>query len=195
MAQKVADRLTPEEEGRYLDALRADRSILRDIINAPKRWIKRLSRFIADLFASPINESGNAAGGGGERQQPNYSPVARSLLGGLKVEPKFQTRIVAISYTATSPQVAALIANRFAEAYIDKSLEMMTDPAQRTKQWFDNQLKVLRAKYEEAQAKLTAYQQETGIVVTDERMDLEDSRLAQITQDHAAALSGPDRRA
>jgi uncharacterized protein involved in exopolysaccharide biosynthesis len=85
---------------------------------------------------------------------------------------------------STDRKIAALMANRYAEAYIDVSLKMITNPAQKSKIWFDTQLKSLRKRLEEAQSRLTAYQQQEGIVSSDERLNIESARL----QDLAAQL-------
>ncbi|HEX4763773.1 MAG TPA: GNVR domain-containing protein, partial [Usitatibacter sp.] len=47
--------------------------------------------------------------------------------------------------------------------------------------WFDEQLKVLRKDFENAQNKLAAFQKEKGIVATDERVDVEQSRLTELS--------------
>jgi uncharacterized protein involved in exopolysaccharide biosynthesis len=73
------------------------------------------------------------------------------------------------------------MANKYAEAYIATNLQMMIDPARKSKVWFDEQLKSLRQRLEEAQSKLTAYQQKEGIVSSDERLDTETSRLQNLS--------------
>jgi uncharacterized protein involved in exopolysaccharide biosynthesis len=72
------------------------------------------------------------------------------------------------------------MANKYADAYIGTSVRMITDPAQKSKVWFDAQLKSLRKRLEEAQAKLTEYQQKEGIVSSDERLDFETERLQDL---------------
>jgi uncharacterized protein involved in exopolysaccharide biosynthesis len=54
------------------------------------------------------------------------------------------------------------------------------DPAKETSAWFDDQLKTLKTNLAKAQAKLSAYQQENGIVATDERIDSENGRLQNL---------------
>jgi len=110
-----------------------------------------------------------------------YNWLARALVNDLTVEPRFNSRIVELSYSSTDRIVAALMTDKFTEAYIAANLEMMIDPARKTSAWFDEQLKSLRKKLEEAQSALTAYQQEQGIVSSDERLDTEISRLQQLS--------------
>jgi uncharacterized protein involved in exopolysaccharide biosynthesis len=107
--------------------------------------------------------------------------LAELLLKKLDVEPGRESRMLQIHYTSRDAQFAAAIANGFAQAYIDTNLELSIEPARRSSSWFDEQLKLLRSRVEAAQEKLTAYQQENEIVATDERLDTETKRLADLT--------------
>jgi chain length determinant protein EpsF len=106
--------------------------------------------------------------------------LADRLLKYLSVETT-QSSVVQIGYTANDARMAAQIANAFAKAYIDTTLELRVEPTQRTANWFDEQLKGLRAGFEDAQAKLTEYQRQKKIVVTENRVDVEESRLAELS--------------
>jgi chain length determinant protein EpsF len=106
--------------------------------------------------------------------------LADRLLKYLSVETT-QSSVVQIGYTANDARMAAQIANAFAKAYIDTTLELRVEPTQRTANWFDEQLKGLRAGFEDAQAKLTEYQRQKKIVVTEDRVDVEESRLAELS--------------
>jgi chain length determinant protein EpsF len=106
--------------------------------------------------------------------------LADRLLKYLSVETT-QSSVVQIGYTANDARLAAQIANAFAKAYIDTTLELRVEPTQRTANWFDEQLKGLRAGLEDSQAKLTEYQRQKKIVVTEDRVDVEESRLAELS--------------
>ena len=102
--------------------------------------------------------------------------IGDQLLESLKVETT-QSNIIAISYSAHDPVLAARIANAFAQTYVDTTLALRIEPTRQAAAWFDEQLKGLRANLEEAQARLSTYQKEHGIVSTDERSDIESVRL------------------
>lgn len=106
--------------------------------------------------------------------------LADRLMKWLTVETS-QSSVIQVSYTSDDPRVAAQVANAFAKAYIDTTLELRVEPTQRTADWFDEQLKGLRASLEDAQAKLTEYQRQKKIVATDEKMDVENARLAELS--------------
>lgn len=93
-----------------------------------------------------------------------------------------QSNVIDVSYVAEDPDQAAQFANAFARAYIDTVLELRVEPTKNAADWFDQQLKRLRADLEEAQAKLTDYQRRHGIVSTDEQSDLDHVRLADMNE-------------
>lgn len=97
------------------------------------------------------------------------------LLAGLTVEPARGTNFLTIGYTAPDPKFAAAAANAFSRGYLDVAVDLRVEPARQYAAWFDEQSKVLRADLEQAQAKLSKYQQDKGI--TDERLEQETARL------------------
>ncbi|MCP4831892.1 MAG: hypothetical protein GY886_06710, partial [Gammaproteobacteria bacterium] len=108
--------------------------------------------------------------------------LSSPLMANLTVEPLRDSRVVNISYRAFNPNRSAKIANAFAQAYIETTLELNMEPARRNAEWFDNQLKVLRKRLDEANARLTTFQQEKGIVALDERLGTENGRLNDISK-------------
>jgi protein tyrosine kinase modulator len=106
--------------------------------------------------------------------------VAGTLQRNLAVKPGGDGNVINIAYTAADPAFAATVANAFAQAYVDTAIELKVDPAKQYARWFSEQGKALRANLENAQARLSRYQQEKGIVANGDRMDAESSRLAAL---------------
>ncbi|MEY4750086.1 MAG: hypothetical protein RIQ60_2300 [Pseudomonadota bacterium] len=118
----------------------------------------------------------DATGGSG-----NYEAWLTTLLQKkLDVKPSRESNVINISYKATDPKFAAGLANSYVKAYLDTSLELRVDPAKRYNDFFDARAKELAANLDKAQAKLTAYQNANGILVTDERLDIETQRLNEL---------------
>lgn len=92
------------------------------------------------------------------------------------------SRVVSIGYTSTNRELAAAVANAFADAYMDVSLNLSREPVRRNADWFNAQLKILRQRLEDAEARLTNFQQEQGIVALDERLDTETARLNDLSK-------------
>ncbi|MCB1907324.1 MAG: chain length determinant protein EpsF [Rhodocyclaceae bacterium] len=99
----------------------------------------------------------------------------------LEVRPSRDSTVVHIGFTGSDPAFAALVANAFAESYIDTNLELKVEPARQYAKWFDDRTSSLREKLEAARGRLSAFQQEKGIVATDERLDVENARLAELS--------------
>jgi len=113
--------------------------------------------------------------------------LAESLLKNLDVKPSRESNIVSISYEGNDPSFVALLANAFAEAYIQTALQLKVDPAKHAAIWFDGQVSGLRENLKNAQEKLSAYQQETGIVSVAEQLDVENARLNELSSQLVAA--------
>lgn len=112
---------------------------------------------------------------------------AEKFMKNLDVNPSRKSNLIEVSYSGGTPEFAAQMANAFAQAYIETNLELKTKPAKQAAVFFDSQLKRLRSKVEDAQAKLTAYQEERGITATLGRLDVETARLAELSSQLVAA--------
>ncbi len=98
-----------------------------------------------------------------------------------------QSSVIQISYAAHDPKTAAELANAFATAYMDVTLRLRTEPTKQAAAWFDDQLKSLRTDLATAQTRLADFQKEHGIIATDERVDVENARLAELSTQALAA--------
>lgn len=124
-----------------------------------------------------------ATGGNGRIE----SFFAASLVRNLDVRPSRESAVVSVSFTGGDARFAADAANAFAETYISTSLALRNQPALQSTSWFDEQLKSLRDAAESAQARVSAYQRQHGIVANDERLDVENARLAELSQQLSVA--------
>jgi chain length determinant protein EpsF len=107
--------------------------------------------------------------------------IAQLLQKKLEVRPSRESNVINIGYTAPDPRFAAGLANAYVRAYIDTSLELRVDPAKQYNSFFDARSKELRDNLERAQTKLSSYQKEHNILATDERLDGESQRLAELS--------------
>jgi chain length determinant protein EpsF len=125
--------------------------------------------------------------------------LADLLLKKLEIVPSRESSVVEISFKGADPGFAAAVANAFADEYQKVSVQLKTDPAKKASTYFNEQTKQLRDNLETAQARLSKYQQEKGIVSLDNnRVDVELSRLndlsAQLVAAQAAAMEGSSRQ-
>lgn len=99
----------------------------------------------------------------------------------LEVKPSRESNVINISYKSAEPQFAAVIANAFAQAYVDTNVELRADPAKQYAGWFDARTKGLREQLESAQGRLSQFQRDNGITNVDERLDVENARLQELS--------------
>jgi len=76
---------------------------------------------------------------------------------------------------------AADLANAFAQAYIDTTIELKMAPAKQYARLFDENLRALRADLAVKQKLLSDFENTHGLIVSDARMDVENARLAEIS--------------
>ncbi|NML17528.1 chain length determinant protein EpsF [Azohydromonas caseinilytica] len=112
----------------------------------------------------------------------------------LQVVPS-QSNIIAVNYKSPDPKLAAATANAFVQAYLETALELRVDPARQSAAFFDERAKSLRQQLDKAQMALSKYQQDNGIVATDERIDIETARLNELSSQLVAvqALAAESR--
>jgi polysaccharide biosynthesis transport protein len=112
--------------------------------------------------------------------------LAELLRKSLDVKPSRDSNVISINYKAPDAKYASALANAYAQAYIDVSLELRVDPAKQYGKFFEARSKQMREKVEQARAKLTAFQRAKGIVGTDERLDVENARLNELSSQYVA---------
>ena len=83
--------------------------------------------------------------------------LADLLLKHLDVTPSKESSVISIDFDSHDPGFAAAVANAFAQAYIETNLDLKNEPVRQNAAFFDDQIKVLRARLEKAQAKLAVY--------------------------------------
>lgn len=115
--------------------------------------------------------------------------LAERLQKNLEVRPSRESSSIAITYNAADPQFGAVMANAFVKSYIDTHLELRIEPAKQFGALFETQSKELRDRLEKAQSALTDYQRAKGIIATDERMDVENQRLSDLSSQLVALQS------
>jgi chain length determinant protein EpsF len=114
--------------------------------------------------------------------------LADLLLRKLEIVPSRESSVVEISFKGADPAFAAAVANAFADEYQKLTVQLKTEPMKKTSTYFNEQTKQLRDNLEAAQARLSKYQQEKGIVSLDSnRVDVELQRLNDLSSQLVAA--------
>lgn len=100
---------------------------------------------------------------------------------GLSVKPSRESNVINVTFTAADPNFATAMANAIVNAYQRSLLELRVEPARQFSDFFDAQAEKARKKLLDAQAALSNYQQKNGIIATDERFDVENNRLNELS--------------
>ncbi len=156
-----------------------------DIITSHNVALKVVDRLKIDKVPDVIEKFNEEAEGKGNIRDW----LADSLLGDLEVLPSQESSVIVVSFSGADPEFAATLANTFVWAYIQANLELKVDPARQQATWFDEQIKGLRTKVEEAQKRLSDYHRESGLMpmAMDGRLDVESARLAELSSQLVAA--------
>jgi len=154
-----------------------------DVIKSHSVALKVVAALKLDTNPSAIEQFEQDSSGEGNLRDW----LAEVLLKKLDVTPSRESSVLAVSFTGADPEFAALVANAFAQAYISTALELTVEPARNTSRWFDEQLQTARANLAKAQENLTQFQNEKGIVSTDERLSLENARLNDLASQMVVA--------
>ena len=101
----------------------------------------------------------------------------------LRVRVAGQTRVVEVLFDSPDPQLAADFANTLANEFIEQTLEVRWQAAQKTSQWLTRQLDDLKSKLERSQAQLLAYADAAGLLITSDKGNVAEEKLRQLQEE------------
>ena len=107
--------------------------------------------------------------------------IAQSILRRLEVKPSRESSVIEITFIDSNPALAAAIANTFVDAYQKTTVALDATPLKNASVYFNDQLKPLRENLEATQSKVSEYQKANGIVTADNRTDVENARLNELS--------------
>ena len=95
--------------------------------------------------------------------------------------PTHSSNVIDISVTWSDPRTAAALANSFAQTAIDTNIDLKVEPAKQYAAWFEQRAHALRADLQAKQKRLSDFQNANGLVATDEKLDVENARLTELS--------------
>lgn len=110
-----------------------------------------------------------------EEEAARVERAARRLANRLKVESIKKTNLIAVSYDAANPQLAAQVLQSLSKFYLEKHMQVHRPAGQL--HFFDQQTAESRRQLEEAQRKLLAFTKSQGVVMAAQQRDLVLQRL------------------
>jgi chain length determinant protein EpsF len=97
------------------------------------------------------------------------------------VPPSPESNVMTIVAKWTNAESAATLANAFAQAYIDTTIELKLQPAKQYSVLFNESAQALRADLEAKQKLLADYESKNGLIVSETRLDSENARLGELS--------------
>ena len=155
-----------------------------DIINSERVSARVVKMLKLDQQPGIEDSWRESTGGKGDL----VSWLGGGLRGSLDVKPTRDSNVVAINWKGRDPKMAADVANAYAQAYIDISVDLRRDPARLYSKYFSEQANAARDRLEKAQSVLSDFQQKNRLIVSsDDRVDVETARLNQLSSQLADA--------
>ena len=98
------------------------------------------------------------------------------------------SNILEISYASSSPAQAKQVSDALVKAYIEITLQSRRDAARRNSEWYEAQGEKAKTILFTAEANKAAMERETGILLQDDKMDIDSARLAALANQGAAPV-------
>ncbi|MFL5297720.1 MAG: hypothetical protein ACJ798_15190 [Phenylobacterium sp.] len=125
-------------------------------------------------YVQAYNESRNAEG-------DMRRWLAQQIIERTKVNPVVGTNILNISFWSTTPNDARAMANALRDAYVAQTLATRRRDAMRNADWFTQQATKEKDLLDKADQAKTDFEKESGIVMQDDKTDVETARLRSLT--------------
>ncbi len=107
--------------------------------------------------------------------------MADTVMASIKVTPSRESNVIRVDYVNNDPIKAAEFANAFVDAFISVTSDLRVEPAKQFGSSFSELSTQLRKRLESAQSRLSDFQRKSGLMATDERMDVETARLNDLS--------------
>src|SRR5580704_4549899 len=130
-----------------------------------------------------------------EEQAARVQRAAKKLASKLEVESIKKTNLIAVSYGASDPQLAAHVLQSLASVYLEKHMEVHRPQGQL--HFFDQQTGESRRQLEAAQGKLMDFTKSHDVVVAAQQRDLVLQRLSDVEASYRQTqveMSGTEQR-
>ena len=155
-----------EQGGDSADRGESLRMRLLSIVDELKSWLPEELRAPEP---TPLDDSGR------------YAALVDGLLGGLTVTGGKESEILNVNYVSADPKMAAMLANAFAEAYIEFGLESRSSNVQQATSWLGRRIDELRQKVVASENALREFQAREDLVDTENREKIISANLSTLT--------------
>jgi uncharacterized protein involved in exopolysaccharide biosynthesis len=117
--------------------------------------------------------------------------IAQQVIDRTKADLVAGSNILEITYMATNPRDAKLVADALMNAYVDTSVGFRRQAASRDADWFDGQAAKAKDALDAAAAAEAAFEKQTGVMLEDDKTDVDTARLRALAGQGAAPMFTP----
>lgn len=104
------------------------------------------------------------------------STLIDGFLSRVTVLPQQKSRLVNVSFSSYSPELAVRVTESLAKSFIDLNIESKFEATQQAREWLEKQLDAMKAKVEQAEEKLNEYAKANGIIFLESKIDEKDGK-------------------
>ncbi len=186
VAQKVVKILSLERDyERYMK----DSGAGFNVISGTFRWFRNLFSVFTSVsgISRAQNSRENSAEDNPDELLARADNLARMISASLVVSPIKNSKMVNISYMSTNPELAALIVNTVAKAYMEEILDMKMNSSRLAMQWLTQKADEERVKLEQSENALQEYMRKNDIVTLENRLALVPEKLSEVANRIATA--------
>ncbi|MDB5424553.1 MAG: hypothetical protein JWQ29_1969 [Phenylobacterium sp.] len=105
------------------------------------------------------------------------------------------SNILEINYTSEMPERAKLVADGLTKAYADTTLQARRSDARRNADWYEVQAVKAKDALFQAEAKKSAFERQSGIMLQDNKVDIDSARLAALAAQGSAPIAAANEGA
>jgi capsular exopolysaccharide synthesis family protein len=116
-----------------------------------------------------------------------YRNTVKHFIDSIDVSPVRRSNLVEVSFYSENAEMAARIANRLSNDYIDQNLQVRFDETMKASDWLQGQLVRLKANLEKSEDIAQTYARTNSIIFVEEKQNLVNERLKQIQEAYTKA--------
>jgi uncharacterized protein involved in exopolysaccharide biosynthesis len=177
VARKVVEQLNLEET---YDSYLAGADETGFSFKAAVSWMKKLYATAGVITGSVFAKEVNTAPKVEQDEMSVVDAIAEVIRTEIMVEPIPDTKIIELSFESANPQLAAMIANATAEAYMNQLLEMKMEASNYNRKWMGMKGGEEADKLKRAKKALNDYMKANDIVTIEDRVAIVPQKMAEL---------------
>ncbi len=152
-----------------------------NIVTGTIKWFRDLFSTILHVGGkSPSPAPVNTAGVKEEALNLKAFQIAKQISGSIVVTPVKNSKIVNISYMSKDPNLAALVGNAIAKAYMDEVLDIKMSSSQYAIKWLTEKADQERERLNKSEQALQEYMRDNNIATLENKLTMFPEKVAEV---------------